>query len=126
MTSDNPLRTDGFYTVWFTSTIFGKPFERFTADRVGEFDFTDFWTRVTLANGDLWNEFLSDIKSGRVQDRPYILYAGPSPEFPGLYQLVFQLDPNAVWVRRCTEVWLSMMIRPDGITSQFVPVPVCP
>ena len=127
VTSDNPLRTDGFYTVWFTSTIFGKPFERFTADRVAEFDLTNFWTWVNIDDRDIWNDpDQFDITYGKVQDRPYIRYAGPSPEFPGLYQLVFQLDPNAVWVRRCTEVWLNILIRPDDFTSQSVPVPVCP
>ena len=127
VTRSNPIVTNGIYTVWFTSTFFGRPYERFGADEVGEFDLTNFWTQVDFDSRDVWDPFaFGRIQNGEVRDRPYILYAGPSPEFPGLYQLVFQVDPNAVWVRRCTEVWLRILIRPDDLTSQSVPVPMCP
>ena len=127
VTRSNPIVTNGIYTVWFTSTSLGRPFERFGADEVGEFDLTNFWTQVDFDSRDIWDPFdFSRLQNGEVKDRPYILYAGPSPEFPGLYQLVFQVDPNAVWVRRCTEVWLRILIRPDDVVSQSVPVPMCP
>lgn len=94
VTSDNPLRTSGFYTVWFTSTMFGKPFERFTADRVAEFDLTNFWTWVTVANADLWNDSGFDIKIGRVQDRPYISVRWPKPRVSGALPARFPTRPK--------------------------------
>ncbi len=125
VTRSNPLVPNGFYTVWYTNTSLGSPYERLTSNEVSEFDLKNIWTRVNIQRVDIWNSF-GDPQTQRVEGQPFILYAGPSPEFPGLYQLVFQLDPNAVWVRRCTEVWLGILILPDDSISQSVPVPMCP
>jgi len=110
--SDNPARPGGIYVAWLTGLgndgVVGD-----IKNRLGGLDMA-----ISLLPRDDYGV--------RVLAYAVLLYAGASRDFPGLYQINFQIPSDVAWVSgACTsgkaEIWLTLL---GWTTSEGMPLPL--
>jgi uncharacterized protein (TIGR03437 family) len=117
--SSNPARFGEAYTLWFTGIGDTRPFQ---------FGFTEDYRSWAAADLRLYR---SPIASQSSDGSAEILFLGPSPQFPGLYQLNFKVPATIASVLApCStprmEVWFQLLLRLAGSNSFSLPLAVCP